>query len=394
MNSIIEKYLTAWDTHDVRLVRELFDPDAVYNISGKKRLNGIDEICGYWERNKRRQHNLRVLPPLELSDGTASSSFMFCARFVDTEEKEDQTVYGHIHIEVRNDKVMQLSESYLLERRPQEVTNPSVVEEITNPITDFFRSGYWQVKNAAKIFLEYLITRSASVLVTLMAILLSFSAFNLNDLPDWLLRLWALSLQFSPLTSEVRASLVTRAYHNISTLASIFVFLVIIIGWLRLQIRLPISITNLQAPGHDLSVMRRRFKYARHLIIFAGDFDFIGRDEKLRHIFRQLHARNNLILISNKTETEVRLGFGNHPDAVYLFEDLKRHHHIFFSHKEEIRCSIVRGWLGSEIIYRYDGGSADSLNNQHICIMKGRREARPVMELVEKLLKPTLARPI
>jgi hypothetical protein len=177
----------------------------------------------------------------------------------------------------------------------------------------------------------------------------------------------------------------------VSTLASLFVFLVLFFCWLRYQIRLPIKITNLQAPDHDLSVMKSRFKHARHLVVFAGDFDFVGRDQELRRTFQYLHAQNNLILVSDKSEADVRRGFGNQPDSIYLFKSLKLNQKLLFSNEQSIRCSIVRGWFGSEIIYRYEGGGADSLSNLHLCIMKGRREAKPLMELLEKLVKPVLS---
>jgi hypothetical protein len=387
LNSIIEKYIDAWITHDNEIIREIFDTSASYNIEGKQPLKGIEAICDYWERNKRRQHNLRILPPLKLTSDPNTEAFIFCASFADSEERENQTVYGHIQLRLQEGKVVSLMESYVLERNPLDPQSTGIGQQIV----DLLRRARWHAKNISKLVFEYLLTRGATLLVTSMTIVLGFSALNIRELPDWLLRSWAFSFDFASLTTETRNDLITKAYHHISTLVTIFVFLVPFMGWLRYQIRLPITIKNLQGPDHDLSVMKRRFKGARHLIVFAGDFDFVGRDQELLSIFWKLHAQNGLILISDKSEDEVRRGFGTHVDAALLLRGLRERGKIFFSHTESIRCSIVRGWLGSEIIYRYEGGNADSLSNQHLCIMKGRREAKPLMELVEKLLKPALA---
>ncbi len=386
-----EKYLRAWRDHDTGLVRELFDTSAVYDIAGKEPLRGIEAICRYWERNKKRQYNLKILPPLKLLDTLNTCSFVFCANFVDTEEREHQTVYGTITLEHQDGKILSLAESYLLERCRFVETKTKTFLPTIKPVAGFFRRAYWQVKNLAKVIAEFLLARGATFFIFLMAVLLGFSAFTLSDLPDWLLKVWSLSFfDFTPLTNEGRSLLTTRAYHNLSGFASLFVFLVLFINWLRYQIRQPIEITNLQGPDHDLSVMKRRFKHARHLVVFAGDFDFVGRDQELRRRFQYLHAQNGLILVSDRTEADVRRGFGSQPDAIYLFEGLKHNQRILFSNDQSIRCSIVRGSLGSEIIYRYEGGGADSLSNLHLCIMKGRREAKPLMELLEKLVKPSL----
>ena len=389
MSSTIEKYLRAWKSHDTSLVRELFDVSAVYDIAGKEPLRGIEEICRNWERNKRRQYNLKIFPPLKLSDTQNTCSFVFCARFTDLEEKERQTAYGRIELQHRDGKILTLTESYLLERRRfVEATADTLIPAI-RPVAGVLRRTYWQAKNLAKLFTEFFLARGATVFIYLMAILLGYSAFNLTDLPDWLLKLWALSFfDFTPLTDQGRNLLTARAYHNVSGFASLFVFLVLFGSRLRYRIRQPITIINLQAPDHDLSVMKRRFKNARHLVVFAGDFDFVGRDRELCRTFQYLHAQNSLVLVSDKSEAEVRRGFGNQPDAIYLFEGLKQNQQILFSNNQSIRCSIVRGWLGSEIIYRYEGGGADSLSSLHLCIMRGRREAKPLMELVEKLVKP------
>ena len=141
MSLTVEKYLAAWNNHDTKLIRELFDASAVYKMAGKQPLQGIEAICRYWERNKKRQYNLKIFPPLKLSDAPNSSSFVFCATFADTEEREDQTVYGHITLQHRDGRIFDLAESYLLERRKFVETNTGALLSAVNPVAGFFRQA-------------------------------------------------------------------------------------------------------------------------------------------------------------------------------------------------------------------------------------------------------------
>lgn len=388
-NDLLAKYLRAWQTYDTNAVREIFDTSSTYSIEGKRTLQGLDEICGYWDRNKKRQHNLKIFPPLELNSERDTSSFIFCANFVDLEENENQTVYGRITLRHPGDKIAELTEVYLLDRLPLHPPSQTLASSGARSIPPLISRAYWWIKNQAKNIAEFLLTRATTFFIALMAVLLGYSAVKLNELPDVLLEALAFRLPATiPLLAAERELLTATAYRHLSTFASLFVFGVLFITWLRYRVRQPIKITNLQAEGHDLSIMKTRFERARELLIFAGDFDFIKNDEKLRQTFRRLHAQNGLTLVSDKSEQRVREGFGNSPDAIFLFEGLKQNRQIHFSREPSIRCSIVRGWLGSEVIYRYEGGNADSFNNLHLCIMEGRKEARPLMDLLEKLAKP------
>ena len=172
--------------------------------------------------------------------------------------------------------------------------------------------------------------------------------------------------------------------------ASAFVLIAPFLFWLRFHLRQPIAIIPLQGQDHDLTVMKSRFKYARDLTVFAGDFDFVSRDAKMRAILRKVHEKHNLTLVSSKSENAVRTGFGDTAEAISLFEGLKAKGSIFFDNPVAIKCSIVRAWRESEVIYRYDGGGSDNLATLNICILFGRREARPVIELLEKLVTRAL----
>lgn len=362
------------------IVREIFAESATYSINGKKTLSGLDEIVAYWERNQRRQRNIKIFPSVHLDTIASNPSCVFCAKFADIEENEIQTIYGHLNIQINDRKITSLTEIYQL------IRDPSTSAQRFAIACDYAKTAWWSIKQLGNQIAEYMLVRGTNILLMMMAVVLGYSAFNIAALPDW--ALCGLTVNFSEygkLIPERRAELVSLATHNLSTITSVFIFATVFIDWLRYKIRNPIQIIPLQAEGHDLVEMRKRFHKAKHLTIFAGDFSFIGSDLQLRNIFTRLDSYNSLMLISDKPEDKVRTGFGDEPDAIALFESLKRKSRIHFEKGVPIRCSVLRRWYRSEILYRYKGGSPDSLNDLHLCVLKGRKEAGPILDLVQKL---------
>src|SRR3989442_15920829 len=115
---LLEKYFKAWSDHDVDLVREIFHESATYDMVGKKSLSSLNEIIDYWERNKRRQRNLIILPQVRLDVPPEAPSCVFCASFIDIEEHENQTVYGRIMLSYEKGKIIRVSETYHVARAP------------------------------------------------------------------------------------------------------------------------------------------------------------------------------------------------------------------------------------------------------------------------------------
>jgi hypothetical protein len=177
-NDLLLKYLRAWETYDTNLVRQIFEASSVYNVEGKKPLQGLEEICLYWERNRRRQHNLKILPPLKLAITGDTSTFIFCASFVDLEEKEHQTVYGRITLRHPNGKIAELTETYLLDRLPFQ--QDSLSSEASTPAPQMLARQiarvYWWLKDQSKIAAEFLLTRGTTFFISFMAIVLGYSA--------------------------------------------------------------------------------------------------------------------------------------------------------------------------------------------------------------------------
>lgn len=88
--SIIDLYFKAWQDYNTVLLREVFSVDAKYVIENKNRcFKGIEEICKYWHRNKKRQANLALEWKTE-----SVSRIWFRACFYDREEHEFQEISG------------------------------------------------------------------------------------------------------------------------------------------------------------------------------------------------------------------------------------------------------------------------------------------------------------
>lgn len=116
MNSRIDyvkSYFYAWQTHSTDLLYLIFTPDAKYIIRNKARsYSGICEIAAYWERNKRRQKNLRLTWDF-IECGECVETVVFRAQFEDIEEGERNSINGQItFVHDDTNRIVELSEEY------------------------------------------------------------------------------------------------------------------------------------------------------------------------------------------------------------------------------------------------------------------------------------------
>jgi len=125
---IVNDYFRAWIKFDKQLVRKLFDENAKYVIKpSNKVLHGHPEIISYWERNKKRQRNLKIRWGI-ISYNNRKIIIRFKAIFFDLEDNESQLIKGIINLYIKgNGKIFMLSESYrkisLLENSDGRSTN-------------------------------------------------------------------------------------------------------------------------------------------------------------------------------------------------------------------------------------------------------------------------------
>lgn len=114
----VGRYFYAWKTHDTELLRKIFTPGARYIIRGKRTYHGIEEIVGYWERNKRRQEALELHWKV-LSSARGGAVAEFGAEFFNPETETKDKVYGQIAFGYgRDGRIVKLSEAYRKETEP------------------------------------------------------------------------------------------------------------------------------------------------------------------------------------------------------------------------------------------------------------------------------------
>ena len=120
----VKKYFIAWRTYDVSLLRSIFIPSAKYIIRNKERiLNGIDEIEQYWQRNKKRQKNIKLRWNI-IKAQRYTDEVEFCASFWDEEKCQNIKVNGRIIFKYNAiDQIVRLSEAYRVKLLLNHTTN-------------------------------------------------------------------------------------------------------------------------------------------------------------------------------------------------------------------------------------------------------------------------------
>lgn len=108
----VENYFIAWKHYDTILLKTIFSKTAKYIIRGKKTYLGIEEIIKYWERNRKRQKNIRLHWKI------VKSSFKcevveFGAYFWDAESELFTKINGQIIFKYdNNNQITKLTEAY------------------------------------------------------------------------------------------------------------------------------------------------------------------------------------------------------------------------------------------------------------------------------------------
>lgn len=110
-DNVIRQYFEAWRTHDIELLREVFDPSCLYVINNKRILRGIEEIQAYWLHNASRQRN--VHSTFEFLDrSTSNATFQWHAEFDRIDTNDHRILEGQMYTEFRDGIISFLFETY------------------------------------------------------------------------------------------------------------------------------------------------------------------------------------------------------------------------------------------------------------------------------------------
>ena len=90
-----------------------------------------------------------------------------------------------------------------------------------------------------------------------------------------------------------------------------------------------------------------------------------------------------MILVSHKSREDVLEAVKLHRDATSLIEVLIQAKRIRFKSGLGVHCSVVHKWDHREVLYRYLSPERNRISDYNMCILVGRREARPILDVVE-----------
>jgi dephospho-CoA kinase len=167
------------------------------------------------------------------------------------------------------------------------------------------------------------------------------------------------------------------------TVTAIYLLLLPLFYYLRSSRLRLFEIVGLNVPAHDLELMKRSFADAREVTIFSGDFSFLTEDEQLLEELRFLGQKERLVLVSHKSREEVFEAVKLHHHARSLIEALIQANRIRFKSGLGVHCSVVHKWDHREVLYRYLSPERSRVSDYNMCILVGRREARPILDAIE-----------
>jgi hypothetical protein len=403
--TLVESYFDAWARHDCSAIEKIFHQDAKYLISGKDPITGSEGITRYWQINSKRQKQLTVYPIIinniksSLSTyftGESTVDIAFCAKFFDSEEKENQTVYGSIQFTLDNEKIVAVYEKYHVHRTPG--IRAYLSYKFTT-LSSFLCERLGIFFSKIKIFIirfmadaQLVLMSKGTVIVSyLMAVSLGFSATKVGNFPDWMLCWLSFDNSCSITDDTIREKLVEMTGRRLSSLTAALIFAVPIMYHIKSKLTKQIKTETLIIEGQDLEIMKEQFRNARKVSIFSGDFDFIKNDPKMLAILEKLDEGNGLELVSSKSESEVRRGFGERDGSARLFNALLSKGKIKFDGEVPLKCSIVHSWNYTRVLYRFEhGGTDEDSHRLRLCILEGRGEASPLVDLIERLCKKNI----
>ena len=128
----------------------------------------------------------------------------------------------------------------------------------------------------------------------------------------------------------------------------------------------------------DLRIMLKYYKMADNVSVYAGDFDWLAKDENLKKEIQRLANQNKIRLYSYKNAEAVSKNI----DDIELFNLLKDE--FKFDCGIEIKCSLIETKGVNVFLYKSELKSIGGENS--VCIVQGINEGIYLLRIIKELL--------
>ena len=151
-----------------------------------------------------------------------------------------------------------------------------------------------------------------------------------------------------------------------------------------------VELFDLPDLDRQLKVMNDFMKRSttRQVVIFSGDFDFLGKHDGLFETLSDLATRDRLTLVSDRSAEVVKTASGDSPRVLELLENLSLSGRIAFdSGLTDVRCSLIRDELDNVILCK---ATVDNL--QRTCAIHNRGRTEKVVEAFASVVDDVVRR--
>lgn len=327
----IDKYFESWKNHDWVTLRNITTKNVIYQIEGRKTLNGHDEVEKYWSRNRDRQTNLIVQYHI-VAFGDCWATCSFYSRFFNRNKKTVQVVFGLIKFQVDEAGIIkELSETYkkFPEETPHDPRPPHkrLYESVSRKIALRQNiTSLWRKTSSLISAFIFLILPSAAILYCLVNYFPNISTPLVIFLASALLDV-NLSIQNSYSEFLVKFNNVLSTLFAVSTIYYVAAEKISAF----LGTRASVKRHKLRDRSEAAALMAKYLKSAKSVAVFSGDFDFFERDENLVDVFNYLESRGELSFYSERSSQEVMSAISELPKTRNIIRLLREKGRIYFS---------------------------------------------------------------
>lgn len=252
---------------------------------------------------------------------------------------------------------------------------------------DYFKAFFLFVRDSmSSVFLviTLLMLLSSTVIVILFTILQvdyivdgKFSSFK--DYGDFILRVFRVAA--SDVDAQKYSSILSTFIGSFSVLVTIwFAFAGIYYAIKKSKIK-SIEVRTVQEDEHDLKIMLPYYKKARDIVVYAGSFDWVRKNEALQAIVKNLAQEGKIRMISDKTEDKVKIGLGD--ELFNILKDCIEYDGM----RKDIRCSFLSNGSYKIVLYKEAGATLHETNGKpNIVVIKNSDSTSYLLSVLDKLI--------